>query len=86
MKSGMLDLINDMSEAVAYTFDVRKYSDYSRLQGVIRDLGELAKEVKNFADRYNSSSQASESELFHITARQNVDNPCRGIYECPFRK
>ena len=86
MKSEMLDLIDDMSEVIAYTFDVRKYSDYSRLQGVIRDLGELAKEVKNFADRYNSSSQASESELFHITAGQNVDNPCRGIYECPFRK
>ena len=63
----MLDLIDNMSEVVAYTFDVRKYSDYSRLQGVIKDLGELAKEVKNFADRYNSSSQTSKLELFLLS-------------------
>ena len=59
MKSRILDLIDDMSEVIAYTFDVRKYSNYSRLHGVIEDLGELAKEVKTFVDKYNSSSQGS---------------------------
>ena len=68
MKSGILDLIDDMSEVIAYTFDVRNYSDYSRLHGVIKDLGEMAKEVKNFVDRYNSSSQASKFELTHVTS------------------
>ena len=66
MKSGMLDLINDMSEAVAYTFDVRRHSNYPRLREVIKGLGELAKEVKDFADRYNSSSWTSKSDLSQI--------------------
>ena len=59
MKSEILNLIDDMSEVIAYTLDVRKYSDYSRLHGVIKDLGELAKEVNTFVDKYNSSNQAS---------------------------
>ena len=64
MKSGILDLIDDMSEVIAYSFDVRKYSDYSRLHGVIKDIGELAKEVNTFVDKYNSSSQSSKSKLY----------------------
>ena len=69
MKSEILDLIDDLSKAIAYTSGVRKYSDYSQLQEDIKDLGELAKEVKSFVDRYNSSSQASKFELFCVTAR-----------------
>ena len=59
MKSGILDLIDDLSKVIPYTSDVHKYSKDPRLHGVIKDLGELAKEVKTFVDKYNSSSQGS---------------------------
>ena len=59
MKSEILDLIDDLCKAISYTHDISKYSDYSPLQEVIKDLGELAKEVKTFVDKYNLSSQGS---------------------------
>ena len=59
MKSGILDLIDDLFEVIPYTSDIRKYSKDPRLHRVIKDLGELAKEVKTFVDKYNLSSQGS---------------------------
>ena len=61
MKDGIKELIDDMSDILVCALETRKYASLPQLEKTIRDLENLAKEVKDFVEAYNHTSQASMS-------------------------
>ena len=66
MKDEIKDLIEHMSDVLVYALETRKYASLPQLEETIRDLENLAKEVKDFVEAYNNTGHFSTS--FAITA------------------
>ena len=65
MKDESKDLIEDMSDILTCALETRKYAKQSQLEKTIKDLENLAKEVRGFVEAYNNTGHSS--TLFVIT-------------------
>ena len=59
MKDEIKDLIEDTSDILAYALETRKYAKQSQLEKTIKDLENLAKEVRDFVEAYNNTGHSS---------------------------
>ena len=61
MKDKIDALIEDMYDILVCSLEIRKYAERSQLERTIEGLENLANEVKDFAEKYNGTSQTSAS-------------------------
>ena len=59
MKIEIKDLIEDMTDILVCALETRKYASIPRLEKMIKDLETLAREVRDFVEAYNGTSQSS---------------------------
>ena len=61
MKDEINELIEDMYDILVCALEIREYTGQSRIEKSIEGLENLANEVKDFAEKYNGTSQTSAS-------------------------
>ena len=68
MKDEINALIEDMYDILVCALGTHKYAGKSRLEETIEGLENLANEVKDFVEKYNSTSQTSTSStILNVT-------------------